>query len=405
MELYTFTLLVLGLIILLVAFLPEQLQNRLISFPLVMVGLGMLLYSLPLPLPDPDPIAHESLMLHLTELSVIISLIAAGLKINRDITLANFRIPLLMVLVTMIGCIAAVAGATWLVIGLVPSSALLMGAVFAPTDPVIGDEIQVDFAEDQSNPVRFSLTAEAGLNDGMAFPFTWLAVWTAAVGTSSWDWLTEWAMQDVLYRILAGTAGGFIVGRAMAHVLFTLPQKDVILPIRRELVAIAVTLLAYSLIEFIHGYGFIAVFVAGLTLRHFEMEHEFQARMHDFIDQIEKFLLGVLLVLLGGYTVTYMFEYLSWMDMFLVLLFILVIRPLFGYLPLFKSNIPTRERWLIAFLGLKGVGSFYYLAFALHQTEFAGAEHLWAITGFLVLASAVVHGVSLYFIDPLDDLD
>lgn len=385
-----------------VALLPEELKDSIISFPMVMVAFGIVLYGLPIPLPDPDPIAHEQVVLRLTELMVIISLVGAGLKINREINLANFWIPTLMVLVTMLGCIAAVAGASWYIIGLVPSSALLLGAVFAPTDPVIADEIQVDFTGDQSHPVRFSLTAEAGVNDGMAFPFTWLAIWVAAAGTSSWDWLTVWVTQDLIYRIIVGNAGGFLVGRLIAHLLFELPKKNIVTPIRRELVAIAVTFLSYSLIESIHGYGFIAVFVAGLTIRHYEMEHDFQKEMHDFIDQIEKFLLAIMLVLLGGYTILHMFEYLSWVDMGLVLLFLFMVRPFFGYLPLLKSKMDFRERMIVSFMGMKGVGSFFYLAFALHQTQFAGSEQLWAITGFLVLASVIIHGLSLYFIKPLE---
>ncbi len=401
MEGYILIFLLLGIIGILMSWLSVELEDKIISFPMIMVALGALVYSLPLDLPDPDPIAKNNIILHLAELSVIISLMGTGLKINRSFSMTNFRVPLLMVSITMVGCIVAVALTGWLIAGLAPASALLLGAVFAPTDPVIADEVQVGFHETEEHPVNFSLTAEAGLNDGMAFPFTWFAVLAASVGLYEVSWITDWILRDIGYRILVGAVTGFILGRMLAYSLFTLPEKYDFPHIRREFVAIACTLLVYSVTESIHGYGFIAVFVAGLTLRHYEREHDFHQEMHDFIDQTEKILLAIVLVLLGGYAVTHMFSHLSWEGALLVILFIFVIRPLFGRLALFDAGMNRKEKIVTSFMGMKGVGSFFYLAFALHETTFAQADHLWATAGFLVLMSVIIHGGCLYLLRPL----
>lgn len=400
MEGFILILFLLGLIGFLMAWLSVELKEKMISFPMIMLALGALLYSLPLGLPDPNPINHNTLILRLTEMAVIISLMGAGLKIDKSFSISNFRIPFLLILITMIGCIFAVALSGWL-IGLLPSSALLLGAVFAPTDPVIADEVQVDFHEKEEDPVTFSLTAEAGLNDGMAFPFTWFAVLTAGLDFGMETWLIDWFLRDVGYRVITGGLLGFILGRILAYALFSLPKRYKFPPIRREFVAIACTFLIYALVESVHGYGFIAVFVGGLAIRHFEKEHDFHYRMHDFIDQIEKILLAIILVLLGGYAVTHMFSDINWDGALLVMLFIFLIRPLFGGLALFKSEMNFKQKFVISFMGMKGVGSLFYLAFALHETNFAQAHELWATTGFLVLASVIIHGGLVYVLRPI----
>lgn len=401
MESYNLLLFLLGVIGLLIAWLTIELEDRIISFPMIMIALGALLYSLPFNLPNPDPNAQNYLLLHLTELAVILSLMGTGLKINTDFSVFNYRVPFLMIGITMIGCIATVALTGWLAAGLLPASALLMGAVFAPTDPVIADKVQVGFQETEEHPVTFSLTAEAGLNDGMAFPFTWFAVLAASYGLGEIGWLTDWLLYDVLYRIGIGGGLGYILGRLLAFLLFTLPERYGLPLVRREFLAVACTFLVYSITEAVQGYGFIAVFVAGLTLHHYEKEHDFQKTMHDFIEQVEKILLAIVLFLLGGYTVTHMFSYLYWEAVILVLAFIFVIRPIFGRMALFNADMSRKEKWLVSFMGMKGVGSFFYLAFGLQEANFGNNEQLWAITGFLVLTSVVIHGISLYFLKPL----
>lgn len=373
-------------------------KRQLVSYPMVMTAFGVLVYHLPLNLPDPDPIAQEMFILRLCELAVIISLMGTGLKISKVFSFRNYRIPLLMALVTMIGCIVSVAVAGWWLAGLVPASAMLLGAVFAPTDPVIANDVQVDFKDRKEHPVKFILTAEAGINDGMAFPFTWLAVWMASAGLEDMSWVMDWVASDLLYRILAAVAVGIAVGRLMIFFLFRIPLNKKISVVREEFIVVATTLLVYGLTEAIHGYGFIAVFVAGVTLRNFDREHEFHRQMHTFIEQFEKMLLAIVLFFLGGYVTTYLFQFLQWEHVLLVFLFLIIIRPLFGILPLIGTDLTLKKRAIIGFMGMKGVGSLFYLAFALKESAFAQPRQLWAATAFLVFVSVVIHGSVAFLI-------
>lgn len=372
---------------------------QLLNVPLTAIFLGILIYYLPIELPDPDPIKYEKEILRLSEIAVIISLMGAGLKISRDFTIKAYRVPLLLVGITMMGCILTTALLGWWA-GLVPASALLLGAVFAPTDPVLASEMQVKLEEDQDeeHPVQFNLTAEAGINDGMAFPFTWLAISVAMFGLNWNEWGSQWLLKDVLYRIVGGIAMGYFAGRGIAWLFFELPKKLDFAPKRLGFLAVAITFFIYGISEALEFYGFIAVFCAALTIRHFEKKHDFQKEMHDVVKQVEQFMITVILLLLGGYIATHWFQNLSWPMLGICLAFIFLIRPAFGILATLKTEMTWKHRWSVAFLGIKGVGSFFYLAFALHETEFAQEELLWGMVAFLVIISAVVHRIVGYYV-------
>ena len=158
-------------------------------------------------------------------------------------------------------------------------------------------------------------------------------------------------------------------------------------------VAVAITLVSYGLTELAEGYGFLAVFVAAVAIRGYERTHHYHREMHDFSDQIERVLIAVLLVLFGGAIVHGLLNPLTWGGAALGLLLLLVIRPLVGWLTLSGSRATPRQRWVIAGFGIRGIGSFFYLAFALEKARFPNPEQLWAITGFVVLVSVTVHGI------------
>lgn len=399
MDTYIWMYLVIGLLGLMLPWLKQIEHSHLINVPLISIALGMVLYTLPINLPAPDPVKYEKEILKLSEIVVIISLMGAGLKISRDFSFKAYRIPFLLVIITMTGCIVATALLGWW-FGLVPASALLLAAVFAPTDPVLASEIQVDLEEDanEEHPVQFNLTGEAGINDGMAFPFTWLAIWVALYGFSFGDWLSTWLLKDLLYRIAGGIAIGYFFGRGIAWIFFDLPKKLNFSPKKLGFLGIAITLFIYGITEAVHAYGFIAVFVAALTIRHYEKKHEIHREMHDVVIQVEQFLITIILLLLGGYIAHNWFHALSFPLLGLCLIFIFIIRPAFGILPTLGTSMPWKQRWAVAFLGIKGIGSFFYLAFALHETEFMQAELLWSSVAFLVLISAIVHRLAGFYV-------
>ena len=399
MDTYIWIYILVGFFGLILPWLKSLQQFQLLNIPIVAILLGMLIYLLPINLPDPDPIKHTEIVLKLAEIAVIISLIGAGLKIDRKFSFKSYRIPLLLVFITMIGCIAATTLLGWW-FGLVPASALLLGTVFAPTDPVIAGGMQVNIEEDEKeeHPVKFSLTAEAGINDGMAFPFTWLAIALAIYGFNTENWLSNWILKDLLYRIFGGIIIGFALGKAIAWLFFTLPGKLKFKPKRLGFLAVAITFFIYGVTEAAYAYGFIAVFVAAVTIRQDEKKHSFHKEMHDVLEQVEQFMMAVILMLLGGYIVFNWFQALTFPMLAICLIFIFIIRPIFGIIATIGSELPLKERLIVSFMGIKGIGSIFYLAFALHETKFMQEELLWGTVAFLIFISVVVHRVAELFI-------
>ncbi|AQZ61105.1 Na+/H+ antiporter [[Actinomadura] parvosata subsp. kistnae] len=385
-----------GAAALLAAILPEFLARRALSLPLVYLLAGILLFTLPLGLPDPDPIAHRVALEHITELCVVISLMGAGLAINRRIGPRGWSTTWRLLALAMPLTVAGVAAAAVALPGWPIAAALLLGAVLAPTDPVLASDVHVGEPVDAQNAddeVRFALTSEAGLNDGLAFPIVYAAIAVAA-GTAGWA--GEWALTDVLYRTAAGALLGLLIGGLLGRLFFRARSDGLRLAERRDgFVALACTFLAYGVTELAHGYGFVAVFVTACAIRSAEHGHGYNNVLHGFVEQIERLLTAWLLLLLGGFVATGGLAALTWRGAAVGLLLLLVIRPLAGWLVQWRGRAGPRERLAISFFGIRGIGSLFYLAYALGQADFGvPAEELWAVTGFTVLASVVLHGVT-----------
>ncbi len=396
MDSYILTLAFVGAAILGAAVLPLLLAGRPLSFPIVYVALGMAVFALPLRLPTADPLAEGDVVERMTELAVIVSLMGAGLKIDRTIGWASWRTTRRLLVLAMPLTIAGVAILGWWAAGLAPAAALLLGAVLAPTDPVLAADVQVGppggEAEDE---VRFGLTSEAGLNDGLAFPFTNAAIAMAAAGSAGvGSWLGGWVLDDVLLKLGIGLTVGLAGGRAVGAVLFRLPTTRRIAESTEGFVSLATTLLVYGVAELCHGYGFVAVFVAAYVLRHHERDHEYHEVLHASSESIERLVSAALLVLLGGAVVDGALAPLTLRGAALGLAVVLLVRPIVGWLALLRTTMPQSERWALAFFGIRGIGSVYYLAHALNEAEFADADQLWAIVAFVILVSVLVHGVS-----------
>lgn len=390
---YNLVMVVLGVAILGVAWLPSLLKKYPLSYPILFVGLGAFIYWLPIGLPSPDPVEHSNFFMHLTEICVTVALTGTGLKIDRKFSFLRWRTPLQLVLILMIITIALFAVVAWRVAGLVPASALLLAATLAPTDPVLAGDVQVgNPGKGREDTVRFALTGEAGLNDGLAFPFVHLALALMVVSVPLADRLVHWAWMDVLYRTGMGLLAGWLAGRALSFLIFDLPHRIRISPEAYGFVALAVTLTAYGVTELLHGYGFLAVFVAAVTLRSHERSHEYHTEMHEFTDQMERLLIVVILILFGGALVRGLLAPLTWSGAALGLFLVLLLRPLGGLLILARSRASWPERLAISFFGIRGIGSFFYLAYATTEHTFPDIRELWATTGFTVLFSVLLHG-------------
>lgn len=395
-DTYILSVIIIGIATLGMSWMPAVAKRTKISYSIVYVLLGILVFALFDGLPTPDPTKHGDFTLHFTELAVIISLMGTGLKIDEPFSFKAWKVPFRLVSLTMILCIGSVAAIAHYFLGFDPASAILLGAILAPTDPVLASDVQVGPPlEDPKDPARFSLTAEAGMNDGTAFPFTWLAILLAIGGSMTAGDLGVWFLRDVIYRMVAAIACGFAMGRLLAYVIFYLPENSRFIYIRDGFVGVATTLLIYGLTELVRGYGFIAVFVTALTLRNYEFGHKYHRKLHDFTDQIERIMVAIVLLLFGGsLTKGGMLQHLTWEMALVGIAFVFLIRPLAGMLSLLRVKLHLNEKLVIAFFGIRGVGSFFYLAFAISHADFAYKNELWSLLCFIVLLSLLVHGIT-----------
>src|SRR3954453_5151760 len=219
MQLSDVVFALIGVGALLAGILPRLVERRPLSLPIAFLALGVVVSALPVGLPEIDPLTHPTIAEHLTEAGVIVALMGAGLKIDRPVGWRRWASTWRLLVIAMPVTIAAVALLGWWWAGLAPAVALLLGATLAPTDPVLAAEVQVGEPtdeEDSEDEVRFALTSEAGLNDGLAFPFVYAALAMLAAG-GGLGWLAGWAVDDVLLKgvigVVGGGGGGKLLGR------------------------------------------------------------------------------------------------------------------------------------------------------------------------------------------------
>lgn len=290
--------------------------------------------------------------------------------------------------------IAVSAFLGWWGAGLVPASAILLGAILAPTDPVLANDVQTsDPGIPDDSSVRLTLTTEAGLNDGLAFPFTNLAIAVAVLGLAPSAWIVDWLLIDVFYKIIIGGIVGAVCGKFLGFLLFKIPDKENI-KIADDIFAIALVLFPYAAAELVSSYGFIAVFVSACIFRQNKPEHEYQKKIHQFSVTMEGLVEGILMLIIGGYLVFGVLEPLTLPMIAVSFAIIFIVRPISGIIAFTASDLPKHKKWVISFFGIRGIGSMYYLAYGIYMADFPQSEELWAITIFIVAASVIIHGVS-----------
>jgi NhaP-type Na+/H+ or K+/H+ antiporter len=264
---------------------------------------------------------------------------------------------------------------------------------------VLATEVQVAEPTDEpqklDDEARFALTSEAGLNDGLAFPFVYAAIAISLVGPAPSGWFLEWFALDVLWRLSAGVLAGLAVGWMLRKLFFGTRSTKIRLAHAAEgFVALAATFLAYGFTELVNGYGFIAVFVCACTIRAGERLHSYHQVLHQYIEQLERLLTVGILILLGGAATTGLLAGLRWIEVLVAVVIIVVVRPLSGLIGLARGKTGPRDRGVIAFFGVRGIGSLFYISYALQKGDFAEGDALWRIICVVVITSVVIHGVT-----------
>ena len=407
-----------GLGFLLLTILPAFSQGF-AAAPVLYVAAGAGLALTPFALPVIDPLGSKleiKVIEHASELIVIISLAGAGLAIDRPMGWSNWLPAWRLLIVTMPLTIAAIAWGGVALAGLPLAAALLLGAALAPTDPVLARSVQVGAPmEGGEDDVRLGLTAEAGLNDGLAFPFVYLAIAVAGLATvptwgSFWtaSWFHEWLGFDLAYRVVAGILVGIVVGWALTETVHRIGDASNEGTDRGEnagLTVLAATFIAYGFAEALSCYGFLAVFVAARASRYFTREDreltEYNRHPHLFSVQFESILLALLLLWFGGLLVTGVLDGLTWTEVLFSLLILFVVRPIAGWLALSgEDRIDAMQRGALAFFGIRGMGTVFYIAYGQTHAEFTSMEGVWRIAALTILISIVVHSITSAIVMP-----
>jgi NhaP-type Na+/H+ or K+/H+ antiporter len=374
-----------------------------------------------------DPVRSAALLERLTEFAVIVSLFTAGLKLRTPLADGRWRLPVRLASASMLVTVALVATAGVLLLGLPLGAAVLLGAVLAPTDPVLASDVQVAHPTDRDR-LRFGLTGEAGLNDGTAFPLVMLGLGLMGLhdlGTGGW----YWAAVDLLWAVVAGLGIGAVAGALLGRLVIHLRQTHKEAVGLDEFLSLGLLALSYGLALLLHSYGFLAAFAAGVALRSVEARASASSGGGDekpppdvgsaasagaaeevatapetapaymaqavlgFNEQLERVCEVAVVVLIGGMLTR---QYLAYDAIWFAPLLFLVIRPAAVLLGLLGSRVAGTQQTLICWFGIRGVGSVYYLTYAIqHGVGGEAAQQLTALTLTTVAASIMLHGVSV----------
>lgn len=347
------------------------------------------------------------LLERLAEAAVLISLFAVGLRLRARLRDPLWHTPLLLATVAMVITVGLMTG-LGLSLGLSLGSAVLLAAVLAPTDPVLASEVQVQHEADRDR-LRFSLTGEGGLNDGSAFPFVMLALGLLGLhelGQGGWRW---WSV-DVVWAVCGGVAIGWALGFAFSHAVVYLRREREQALGMESFLTLGLIALAYGVAIAAHAYGFLAVFFAGLAMRQVERRDNPRARplevtpeappaqasaymakaVLDFTLDLEK-LAELTVMLLVGSLITRAAFTPATVAVALGLMF--VARPIAVYASTMSLPLTATQRRLAAWFGVRGVGSLYYLSFAVAKGA-AGEQTAFVIDAVLVtiVLSVLLHG-------------
>lgn len=342
-----------------------------------------------------DLITNHMLFEHVTELALVIAVFGAGLAVEREISRRSKRRIALLLLVVMPLTILAIAGFGVAAMSLPLTAALLLGAILAPTDPVLAGDVGLGppGGEDQGEP-RLSLHTEAGINDGLGSPFVLIGLFVATRGGTGW--LGTWALSDVLYAVgaavLIGVAGGFGVAAAIQR----LQAKDIL---SRELDASSHPRPRWSSMaprNCSAATDCSPMFAAGIAFRRHEFAHQINARIHHGAETAGRLLELAVLLLLGSTITTTGLAIPGVAGWLLAPLIILIIRPVLVLAVTGRRFLDLRGRLFLGFFGVRGVAALYYATIVAATGDLSHADTtkvVWT-TIVCVAISITIHGIT-----------
>jgi sodium/hydrogen antiporter len=415
-----------GLLLTVMALSATVLARLPLSTAMLYLAAGAAVSPLLLGWTDVTPFSHPVLLERLTEVVVLVSLFTAGLKLSHGLRERRWLLPLRLATVSMLVTVLGVAAIGWWLLGLPPGAAILLGAILAPTDPVLASDVQVRKPTDQDQ-LRFALTGEGGLNDGTAFPFVMLGLGLLGlhdIGAAGWRWLAV----DLVWAVVAGLGSGAALGVAVGRLVLYLRREHKEAVGLDDFLALGLIALAYGVAVLVKGYGFLAVFAAGVALRqlvqaesgrreetqravqqaavapddrlaesvavHPQHAPAFMAHaVLGFNEHLERIGEVAVVVVIGALLWAVPWAHASWL---LAGLLLLLVRPLSVAIGLAGSGTTRQRRWLMGWFGIRGIGSLYYLMYAInHGLPQHLAGQLVALTLSVMVASIVLHGVSV----------
>ena len=432
-----------GLLLLVMALSDSLLARLPLSTSMLYLAVGAALSPLWLDWLHIAPTTHARVLERIAEVVVLLSLFGSGLKMSLGLSDGRWLLPLRLAVVSMIVTVALIAAAGMAWLGLPLGAAILLGGILAPTDPVLASDVQVAEASDRDR-LRFALTGEAGLNDGTAFPFVLLGLGLLGLhdlGSSLWRWLVVDVLWGVGAGIVIGAAFGTLVGRLVLYLRRTHKEAVGL----DNFLALGLIGVSYGVASIAHAYGFLAVFAAGVALRRIEQrasaavgagaggsarERKAEARaersaevaaeahadpdlshaekvatdpkhapafmahaMLSFNEQIERIAEVIAVVAVGALLWAVEWRHASWV---FVAVLLLAVRPISVLIGLARSKTSASQRGLIGWFGIRGIGSLYYLVYAMnHGLAADAAATLVALVLTTVVVSIVVHGISV----------
>ena len=400
----TATLLLLGVVLLAMCLLERHVTRLPLSPAAVYLAVGWIAGAMAKSAVRVPPTAHEraDMLVVVTETAVLISLFAVGLRVRTPLTLKGWRVAGLLAGPGMLWTVAlATLAGAWLFPGLGWVGALLLAAILAPTDPVLASEVQIRSTSDR-DAVRLALTAEGGLNDGTASPLVLLALGLAGVGALG-PFGLHWAWHGLVWPIAGGVLLGALFGRVLGVTVHALLRRGHGLG-WDELLYLGIITLAYGLSRLTQTSSFLFVLTAAMGVFRLSPQRS-DALARDGVDgpALAKRLLAfghrcerlveVAMVLMLGFAMAWVT--LRWQQLAYGLLLMVVVRPASVLLTVPRGRMTRAQRRIVAWFGIRGVGSLFYLAQAID----AGiaptlASALVEATLPAIALSIVLHGVS-----------